>query len=162
MKANLDSSYYSKKKGCKMFRYVLSGTSDEIETYKVIAGEGYRENENGQSLWFTRNYVGDNLLMGFNQDQTGMFVNTVKQDKLLSLVGQQVDKDVRRAMADKVADVLLQESGALSHIAERSTVVKPKDFSKVNPEDFSKVNSEDFSEVEPEDFSEVKSEDFPE
>jgi hypothetical protein len=49
---------YRSKKGNVTFVYGVSGTEKDLASFKEIQGEYYREDDNGQTLWFTTRCVG--------------------------------------------------------------------------------------------------------
>lgn len=90
MKANYDGSYKSfNKSGVRTtkFRYIVTGTDQELEEYKSIQGDGYRENEQGQPLWFSVNYIGQRTTLGISQ-AGNVFADDSVFDQLKSLAAQ--------------------------------------------------------------------------
>ena len=57
MKVTLVRSYRSKN-GHVTFVYKVTGTKEQLETYKEIQGEFYREDDGGAPLWFTTRCIG--------------------------------------------------------------------------------------------------------
>lgn len=58
MKIKLVRSYRSKN-GHPTFVYQVSGNEKDLAAYKQAQGEYYREDENGNPLWFTTRCVGE-------------------------------------------------------------------------------------------------------
>jgi hypothetical protein len=59
MKIKFLSSYRSQK-GNTTFRYEVSGTPEQIEEYKAVQGEFFREDTTtGKPLWFTTRFCGN-------------------------------------------------------------------------------------------------------
>ena len=57
MNAKFESSYRSSKTGNIVYRYLVSGTAAEIESYKVTQGSHLVNDEkSGKPFWFTINY----------------------------------------------------------------------------------------------------------
>jgi hypothetical protein len=50
---------YTSKQGNKVFVYAVSGTKEQLEKFKTASGEFYREDEQGNPLWFTTRSVGN-------------------------------------------------------------------------------------------------------
>lgn len=50
---------YTSPKGNKVFVYTVAGSKEELEKYKEMQGENYRETEAGIPLWFTTRSVGN-------------------------------------------------------------------------------------------------------
>ena len=57
MKIKLERSYRSKN-GNPTFVYGVTGSKSELESYEEAQGEFYREDDNGNPLWFTTRCVG--------------------------------------------------------------------------------------------------------
>lgn len=61
MKITLSRSYKKlNKKGVliTMFVYMVSGSEQQLADYKAAAGDHYREDDDGNPIWFSSNYVG--------------------------------------------------------------------------------------------------------
>lgn len=61
MKIKLIRSYKKLNKNnvpVTVFVYGVSGTEQQLESYKDAAGDNYREDEKGIPMWFTTNFVG--------------------------------------------------------------------------------------------------------
>jgi hypothetical protein len=57
MKISLQRSYRSRN-GNPTFVYAVSGNTSDLEAFKNAQGEYYREDDNGNPLWFTTRCVG--------------------------------------------------------------------------------------------------------
>ena len=57
MRIKLERSYRSKK-GNPTFVYGVTGNEADLESYREAQGDFYREDDNGQALWFTTRCVG--------------------------------------------------------------------------------------------------------
>ena len=57
MKIKLQRSYRSKN-GNAVFVYTVSGNSSDLEAFRTAQGEYYKEDDNGNPLWFTTRCVG--------------------------------------------------------------------------------------------------------
>ena len=51
-------SYRSKEKGLPTFVYTVKGSAEELAKYKEVQGQYYREDEDGNPLWFTTRSIG--------------------------------------------------------------------------------------------------------
>lgn len=52
---------YRSAKGNTVFRYAVSGTPAQLESYKKAQGDNYREDDStGEPLWFTTRFIGNN------------------------------------------------------------------------------------------------------
>ena len=58
MNVSLQRSYRSKN-GNVTFVYKVTGSEEAIEKYKEIQGDFYREDDEGNALWFTTRCIGD-------------------------------------------------------------------------------------------------------
>ena len=78
---------YRSKNGNPTFVYSVAGQKTELEAFKKAQGDYYREDEDGNALWFTTRFIGDegNLLITSN----GNVVPDMSEfDKQASLVAQ--------------------------------------------------------------------------
>lgn len=86
MKVQLIRSYRSKN-GNVTFVYGVTGSDADLKAYKKAQGSYYREDENGQPLWFTTRCIGDNGSLIITS--TGKIVPDMSEfDKQASLVEQ--------------------------------------------------------------------------
>lgn len=58
LKVSLVRSYRSKN-GNVTFVYVVKGSKKELERYKELAGDFYRQDDDGNALWFTTHCIGE-------------------------------------------------------------------------------------------------------
>jgi hypothetical protein len=78
---------YRSKNGNATFVYAVAGQKSDLEAFKKAQGDYYRESEEGEPLWFTTRFIGDegNLLITSN----GNVVPDMSEfDKQASLVAQ--------------------------------------------------------------------------
>lgn len=67
---------YTSKSGKTMFRYIVSGTPEELAEYKKIKGEFYREDEAlKQPLFFSTVNVGKEIDLRKTKDEKDFVVN---------------------------------------------------------------------------------------
>jgi hypothetical protein len=59
MKIKFKRAYTKPTTGNRVFVYEVLGTSEELEKYKEIQGENYKEDTDGTPLWFTTRAVGN-------------------------------------------------------------------------------------------------------
>lgn len=66
-------NYYRKSASSTVFRFVVSGTPEELATYKEIQGDNYRtDNVTGKPLYFTTRYFDDTIkLVVTSNPETG-------------------------------------------------------------------------------------------
>ena len=59
---------YRSKNGNATFVYAVAGQKSDLEAFKKAQGDYYRESEEGEPLWFTTRFIGDegNLLITSN------------------------------------------------------------------------------------------------
>lgn len=91
METNLKAKFHSKYNtvdkngaGIVMFRYLVSGKADDMAKYKTAQGEYYRENDEKIPMYFTPNYVGDNITLGITA-KGKVYTDTASLDKINSL-----------------------------------------------------------------------------
>jgi len=58
MKINLLRSYRSRN-GNPVFVYTVTASPAQLEEFRTVQGEFYREDDNGKALWFTTRCVGN-------------------------------------------------------------------------------------------------------
>lgn len=49
---------YRSQKGNTVFRYAVSGNKKQLEAFKQAQGDFYREDDDGNPMWFTTRFVG--------------------------------------------------------------------------------------------------------
>lgn len=59
LKARKVRSYTKAGTGNTVFVYAVTGTPEELAKYKEVQGANYKEDENGNPLFFTTNFAGD-------------------------------------------------------------------------------------------------------
>lgn len=59
MRAKKIRSYVKPGSGNTVFVYGVTGTPEELAKYKEVQGANYKEDENGNPLFFTTNFAGD-------------------------------------------------------------------------------------------------------
>ena len=87
LKANYHSKYNTidkNNKGIVMFRYLVSGKPEELAQYKTAQGDFFRENEEGNAMYFTQNYIGDHISLGITS-KGKVYADTAPLDKINSL-----------------------------------------------------------------------------
>ena len=91
------------------FRYVVTGTKDELQKYEEIKGEYHRTNEAGDPLFFSQNFVGQSCELKFTLEGDKVYPDTSELDIAKNLISQN-DGALATEMAKLVASHLL--SGA--------------------------------------------------
>jgi len=109
MKGKFDGSYKKSKTGggvTTVFRYVLTGTAAEIESYKAAQGDNYREQDTtGLPLMFTTRFSGKSV--NLIETQTGNWVvDNSEVDQLASVAeqyaGTQLGTEIAKLAAQKI------------------------------------------------------------
>ncbi len=78
---------YRSKKGNPTFVYSVGGTKEQLATFKKSQGDYYREDEDGNPLWFTTRYIGEEGMLMITSN--GNVVPDMSEfDKQASLVAQ--------------------------------------------------------------------------
>lgn len=86
MKVNCIRTYRSKN-GNPTFVYSVKGTAEQLEAFKKSQGDYYREDEDGNPLWFTTRYIGEEGMLMITSN--GNCVPDMSEfDKQASLVAQ--------------------------------------------------------------------------
>jgi hypothetical protein len=91
-----------------VFVYRISGTVPELESFRDNQGDFFREDTEGNPLWFTPRFVGDraDLLI---TSKGKLVPDTTEFDKTNSLV-KQFGGNLGQAIADQFANKLSRES----------------------------------------------------
>lgn len=86
MKVSLTRSYRSKN-GNVTFVYAVKGNPSDLQSFRDAQGDYYREDDNGNPLWFTTRCIGDTGKLIITS--TGNIVPDMSEyDKASSLVSQ--------------------------------------------------------------------------
>lgn len=80
--------YRNRTTGNLGFRYIVSGTSEELTKYKSIQGDFYRETETKEPLFFSKRLIGIKAEMNLNQDGTKFYPDTTELDMYANLEEQ--------------------------------------------------------------------------
>lgn len=110
MKVKFLSSYRSTK-GNTVFRYSVSGTTEQIEAYKAAQGENFRESDDGTPLWFTTRFIGNTgtLIITTNNKIVPDMSAFEKADSLAKQFGGNLGQELAKAAA---AELLGNPSGS--------------------------------------------------
>lgn len=125
MKAKYHSKYNTVDKnsnGIVMFRYIVSGTEEQLAAYKKAQGDYYRENEEGQPMFFTPRFISDNLNLLISS-KGKVFADTAELDKLNSLVNQYPGA-LGNALAQIGANKILGQTQSAGAVAVTAPVDK--------------------------------------
>jgi len=107
MKATYQNSYPKRSKNgnvVDVFVYEVSGTKDELEAFKDAQGSSYRETPTGVPLFFTLNYVSDEVSLVFTSNGN-VVVDNSELRKAASLAKQY--GFLGNAIADRMVTGLL-------------------------------------------------------
>ncbi len=87
MKGKFHGSYRSKA-GNTVFRYLVTGSDDELLQYQEAQGTNYRESDDKEPLFFTTRFTGDNIDLIITNDGKKVIADTSKFDKAASMAAQ--------------------------------------------------------------------------
>ena len=111
LRATYDGTYRSTSGNntvaTQKFRYIVTGTKEELEHYATAKGEYHRENEAKQPLFFSQTFLGNSIELRFTQDGERVFPNTENLEKAKSLINANAGP-LGQAMANIVAQEMLQ------------------------------------------------------
>lgn len=100
LQGKLKSSYRKQETGNRVFRYVVSGSPEDIKRYEEIQGENLRlDDETGKPVFSTTRYISDNIKLIFTQNDK-VVVDDTEVSKLQSLIDQ-YGVDVARLIMGK-------------------------------------------------------------
>lgn len=119
MKAKFHSKYNTvdkNGKGIVMFRYLVSGTQEELKQYKAAQGEFYRENDEKVPMFFSPNFTGNNISLGITS-KGKVYADTSSLDKVNSLVSRYpgvLGEQIAKLGAQQLLGDLLGNAGTVS------------------------------------------------
>lgn len=88
LQAKLNGSYRKPVTGTKVFRYTVSGSEKELESYANAQGDNIRyDEETGKPFWFTTRYIADNVKLIITSNNA-VVADDTEMSKLQSLVDQ--------------------------------------------------------------------------
>ena len=110
MKIKFDGSYKRMndrtRKMEDRFRYVVTGTQEELLKYEEIKGEYHRTNDAGDPLFFSQNFLGQSCELKFTLDGDNVYPDTSELDIAKNLISQN-EGALATEMAKLVASHLL-------------------------------------------------------
>jgi hypothetical protein len=115
MKAQFNGQYRNKK-GNLTFRFIVTGTEEELAQYKELQGQYYVENDNGEPLYLTTTYVSDSVELKVSSKGT-IYADTSEVDKIVSFAKSQ-GIDLSKGLTDKLMSAL----GGKTQVAEPQQV----------------------------------------
>lgn len=91
------------------YRYIVTGDKDALEMYAAVKGQYYMENEEGQPLFLTQNFVGQRVDLKFTYDGNRVYPDTSSLDIAKNLIAQN-EGPLAVEMAKLVAAQLLGQA----------------------------------------------------
>lgn len=138
MKAKKIRNYRSKNTGKPVFVYAVTGTAEEMKTYKEAQGTFYREDDTtGEALYFTTNFMGPqgNLII---TSKGKIAQDMSKFDEAQSLV-EQYGGNFGNVLAQSVVASITGNAPAAQPVeapaAENSEVKEPAGEESKNPDE---------------------------
>jgi hypothetical protein len=121
---------YTSRKGNKTFVYVVTGKAEDLAEYKALQGDNYREDEQGNPLWFTTRFAGTNvdLIITTNKKIVPDMSEYDQAASLAEQFGGNLGEAIAKAAAEKlIGNMGRQLSANVSAPAEK----KVEDLSQV-------------------------------
>ena len=124
MKARKLNSYRSSKSGNIVYRYEVSGTTTELENYKVSQGNNYVESDTtGKPLWFTARYAGEsvNLIITGKGNVIADMSEIEQANSLIAQFPGPLGDAIAKAIAEKIlgsAKAVAPVANAVNTVAE--------------------------------------------
>ena len=110
MKIKFDGSYKRMndrtRKMEDRFRYVVTGTQEELLKYEEIKGEYHRTNDKNEPLFFSQNFLGQSCELKFTLEGDKVYPDTSELDIAKNLISQN-EGALATEMAKLVASHLL-------------------------------------------------------
>lgn len=109
-----DSSYRKTGTGNQVFRYAVTGTTEELAAYKEAQGENYRE-QDGTPIFFSTRFLGNSVELGISQNTGNVVAINSERAKLESII-KQAEAEGNTALSQmasaRLLDILMSGSGA--------------------------------------------------
>jgi hypothetical protein len=123
MKAKKIRSYVKSGSGNTVFVYGVTGTAEELARYKEAQGANYKEDENGNPLFFTTNFAGDSCELIITQKNKVIadMSDFAAAASLSKQFGGNLGQELARAAAEKLL-------GNKSQTADVSKTVAKEDL----------------------------------
>lgn len=104
LRAKKIRSYTKPGTGNTVFVYTVSGTPEEIARYKEVQGANYKEDENGNPLFFTTNFAGDScdLIITQKNKVIADMSDFAAAASLSKQFGGNLGQELARAAAEKL------------------------------------------------------------
>lgn len=91
------------------FRYIVTGDKTDLERYEVIKGEYHRPDQDGNPLYFSKNFLGQRVELKFTLDGERVYPDTANQDIAKNLINQN-EGILAQEMAKLVAAQMLGQA----------------------------------------------------
>lgn len=116
MKGRFHSEYRSAK-GNLVYRYLMTGTEEQLQMYKDAQGEFFTANEEGTPIYFSTKFYGKVITLGFTS-KGKIFVDNSVNDRAANIVGQYTgilaEKLAERAADQIFANIMTSGSAQVS------------------------------------------------
>lgn len=126
MKINLTRTYRSPK-GNPVFVYTVAGNSKDLESFRAIQGQYYREDDNGNPLWFTTRCVGNTGTLIITQNDK--IVPDMSAFDQAASIASQYGGDFGQELAKATVAQILGGSSSTSAPVEKADEVEEDDSS---------------------------------
>lgn len=120
---------YTSKNGNKTFVYSVAGTPDQIEKYKAIQGDNFREAEDGTPLWFTTRCIGSSGTLIITTNNR-IVPDMSEYDQAASLASQ-YGGNLGQALANAAAEKLMGKVGQINQATPVPVKEKAEDLDKL-------------------------------
>jgi hypothetical protein len=132
MKVRLVRSYKSKN-GNVVFVYAVTGTPEQLEQFRAAQGDNFREDDNGNALWFTTRCIGN----------TGSLIITTKGNIVPDMsafdqansLAKQYGGNFGQELARMAAEQLMGGNKSVATQAVTKTVIEPVTTTSTGLED---------------------------
>jgi hypothetical protein len=103
-----------------VFVYGVTGTAEDLASYKTIQADNYRDDKDGTPLWFNTSFVGDSATLGLSSNGK-IFADMAEFDKAQSMCSQYEGTAFGDALAKEMIAKLLGTPSS----AQNVDAVKP-------------------------------------
>lgn len=128
MKGTYHNSYPKRAKNgntVDVFVYTVTGTTDELDAFKDAQGANYRTTDDGKPLYFTLNYISDNVELVFTSNGN-VVVDTSSLRKAANLAKQY--GFLGEKLADRIVSDIMPGKSVASVGSGTPAVEEPKEL----------------------------------
>jgi hypothetical protein len=121
MKVRFQRSYKKTGTGRTVFVYTVSGTKEQMAAYKAAQGDNFVAGDDGQPLWFTTRFIGNNGSLIITKNSGKVVADMSAFDQVSSLCEQY--PALAGAIASQGVAKLLGNLGSVATVAASTEAI---------------------------------------